>query len=147
MLSIILFCNYLLYNYIHNYIFLIPLGVLYLNYIKENKLNKFNFNKDNKINIIYKKINNKLNNLTLDNYKKFLINNYNNKLLYVFIKLDNIIICVTNEFLLFLLFYLKISFQYIISSQINNKFKNNSNSNNNLNNRKHNLINLNNKNN
>lgn len=138
MLSIFLFSTIILYNYIENYIFFIPTILLYLNYVKVNKLNN------------YKNINNyietNINYITKFNYKNFVLNNSNNKLLYIFIKFDNIILVISNEFLLFILYYLKIFVKYLITNQFTYNFKTNI-TQNNINERKKNIINLVNKNN
>tara|TARA_Y100000768_G_scaffold264848_1_gene202182 strand:- start:813 stop:1229 length:417 start_codon:yes stop_codon:yes gene_type:complete len=138
MLSIFLFSTIILYKYIGNYIFFIPTILLYLNYVKVNKLNN------------YENINNyietKINYITKFNYKNFVLNNSNNKLLYFFIKFDNIILIISNEFLLFILYYLKICVKYLITNQFTYNFKTNI-TQNNINERKKNIINLVNKNN
>ena len=138
MLSIFLFSTIILYKYIGNYIFFIPTILLYLNYFKVNKLNNYE-----NINNYFE---NKINYITKFNYKNFVLNNSNNKLLYFFIKFDNIILIISNEFLLFILYYLKICVKYLITNQFTYNFKTNI-TQNNINERKKNIINLENKNN
>lgn len=139
MLSIILFSIVFLYNYIGKYIFFIPSTLLYLNYVKINKLNNFKDPKYLRLN----KINNKIMNIMEFDYNNFILNNNNNnKLLYCFIKFDNIIIIITNEFLLFILFYMKLCIKYIIANQFTYNNKINTNTTYNIVQRKKNIIDL-----
>ena len=145
MLSIFLCTTIFLYNYIGKYIFIIPLTLLYLNYVKINKLNNF---KDSKY-LRLSKINDKIMNIIKFDYNNFILNNNNNKLLYCFIKFDNIILIITNEFLLFILFYMKICIKCIITNQFTSNIKITTNTNTNISDivqRKKNIINLINKN-
>ena len=76
-------------------------------------------------------------------YNNFILNNNNNnKLLYCFIKFDNIIIIITNEFLLFILFYMKLCIKYIIANQFTYNNKINTNTTYNIVQRKKNIIDL-----
>ena len=139
MLSIILFSIVFLYNYIGKYIFFIPSTLLYLNYVKINKLNNFKDPKYLRLN----KINDKIMNIMEFDYNNFILNNNNNnKLLYCFIKFDNIIIIITNEFLLFILFYMKLCIKYIIANQFTYNNKINTNTTYNIVQRKKNIIDL-----
>jgi hypothetical protein len=142
MLSIILFCSIALYNYIGKYIFFIPTTLLYLNYFKVNRLDNYN-NINNKINIISNNnyIKKNINIIKNFNYKNFILNNSNNKVLYIFIKFDNIILIITNEFLSFILYYLKKCIKYIISNQFSYSTINIQNQSN-INERKKKLVNL-----
>ena len=126
MISIFTFGFISLYYYIGNYIFIIPFIFSYLNYVKNTKINiienKIN-NEKNFIKLIgYKTLNQILKpNIKLNYYNIILNNKYNNnKIFLIFIKFDNIFLLITNEFLLYILFYMKLLFKFLLANQFNN---------------------------
>ena len=132
MISIILLTTFIIYYIIGNYIFFIPSFFLYYNYYKNTKLLlldkdieedksrckikskiykniKYFFNKtDKKINIYNE---DKITRILSDDNTKF-------KNIYIYIiKIDNVILYIINEFLLFILFYMKQLIKFIIANQ------------------------------
>lgn len=144
MITIVFFIILSTYYYIGNYLFVIPFTFLYLNYIKNTKINYL----DNYIekNNNYKGIIcNKCKNILIKKYNfcfyEFILNNkFNNNQYFIFIiKIDNFLICIFNDFLLFILFYMKYLTKFIISNQFNLKKKF---SPDNIENKKKNVLNL-----
>lgn len=148
MISIFFFTCCLTYYYIEKYIFFIPLCILYLNYVKNTKIEIIKKSIEDEQNtcklLIYKGINYILTKPNLNSnfdYKSFILHNkYNDYKFFLFIiKIDNVFILIFNEFLLFILFYLKFGFKYIIANQFtssspfNNKLNTNTNINKNTN--------------
>tara|TARA_B110000208_G_C11786162_1_gene435693 strand:+ start:145 stop:624 length:480 start_codon:yes stop_codon:yes gene_type:complete len=152
MLFIYIFFSVILYSFIGNYLYYIPIFILYHNYYKNTKLLKLkDETKTNKIIIFYfKYINLDFNKSDCNNYyenkiilfknkyhKDTLLKNYDirDKFTIYICKFDGYFYKFINEILLFILFYFKLLFKYYVSQQFSN------NNNNNLNYRKQNLLN------
>ena len=115
----------IIYYFIGNYIVYIPISLLYYNYYKNTKLIKLddyiedqNTSSVNKlfckgIKKFYEKTDFKIN-----LYDKFINCNYENIFFIYILKIDNFILIIINDFLLFILYYLKQLMKYIISNQV-----------------------------
>ena len=121
-LAFILFLT--IYYYIGKYLLLIPFTILYFNYIKNTKivyLNQYIENNKNCKGLVCKKIKNILSIDYNFSFNNFILNNrFNkNKFFILIIKFDSIFIYIFNDFLSFILFYMKYLTRFIISNQFN----------------------------
>ena len=117
MIFILIIIFYSLYSYIGNYITIIPICLLYINYYLKIKVKINNNEEDIKFKKKYKflnKFNKKIENF---NFREFILfNRYNNNKFFIFlIKIDTYFIFIFNNFLFFILFYLIIII-YIFNS-------------------------------
>ena len=115
----------LIYYLIGNYIFYIPISLLYYNYYKNTKLIKLdNYIEDQNTSSVrklcYKGIKKfyEKTEFKINLYDKFINCNYENIFFIYILKIDNFILIIINDFLSFILYYMKQLMKYIISNQV-----------------------------